>query len=136
MGTGKPEGKTHALKPKEMVAVWRRSQNSNVPTSQRRASSYIPIANEVMARLAEKMDGIPLRLITEAAFNAMSTAHILGGCMGESPEKGVVDFKGEVFGYKNLFVADGSVVPANLGVNPSLTITALSEYIMDQMLEK
>ena len=53
--------------------------------------------------------------------------------MGESPDKGVVDFKGEIFGYKNLFIADGSVVPANLGVNPSLTITALSEYIMDQI---
>jgi len=119
---------------------WRlggRSQNSNVPAGQRRAPSYIPIANEVTARLAEKMDGVPLSLITEAAFNAMSTAHILGGCcMGESPEKGVVDFKGEIFGYKNLFVADGSVVPANLGVNPSLTITALSEYIMDQMPSK
>ena len=119
---------------------WRlggRSQNSNVPAGQRRAPSYIPIANEVTKRLAEKMDGVPLSLITEAAFNAMSTAHILGGCcMGESPEKGVVDFKGEVFGYKNLFVADGSVVPANLGVNPSLTITALSEYIMDQMPAK
>ena len=45
-------------------------------------------------------------------------------------------FNGEVFGYPNLFVADGSVVPANLGVNPSLTITALSEYIMAQMPEK
>jgi len=56
--------------------------------------------------------------------------------MGESPDKGVVDFKGEVFGYPNLFVADGSVVPANLGVNPSLTITALAEYIMEQIPEK
>jgi len=48
----------------------------------------------------------------------------------------VVGFNGEVFGYPNLFVADGSVVPANLGVNPSLTITALSEYIMSQMPPK
>ncbi len=72
--------------------------------------------------------------VPEAAFNALTTAHILGGgCMGESPENGVVDHKGEIFGYKNLFVADGSVVPANLGVNPSLTITALAEYIMEQI---
>ena len=55
--------------------------------------------------------------------------------MGASPETGVVGFNGELFGYPNLFVADGSVVPANLGVNPSLTITALSEYIMSQMPE-
>ena len=53
--------------------------------------------------------------------------------MGESPEKGVVGLNGEVFGYPNLYVVDGSVVPANLGVNPSLTITALSEYIMSQI---
>jgi len=56
--------------------------------------------------------------------------------MGESPETGVVNFRGELFGYPNLYVADGSVVPANLGVNPSLTITALSEYIMDQIPAK
>lgn len=119
---------------------WRfgaKSQNSKVPKGQRRAPSYIPIANQVTKQLAEKMDGIPLSLFTEAAFNSLATAHILGGCcMGESKEKGVVDFKGEVFGYPNLFIADGSVVPANLGVNPSLTITALSEYIMDQVPAK
>ncbi|PIP38026.1 MAG: cholesterol oxidase [Desulfobacterales bacterium CG23_combo_of_CG06-09_8_20_14_all_51_8] len=119
---------------------WRlgaKSQNSKVPKGLRRAPAYIPIANEVTRRLAEKMDGIPLSAIPEAAFNSLSTAHILGGCcMGESPDKGVVDFKGQVFGYPNLRVADGSVVPANLGVNPSLTITALSEYIMDQIPPK
>jgi cholesterol oxidase len=119
---------------------WRlgaKSQNSKVPQGQRRAPSYIPIANEVTARLAEKMNGIPLSLFPEAVFNVLTTAHILGGCcMGESPEKGVVNFNGELFGYKNLFVADGSVVPANLGVNPSLTITALSEYIMDRIPAK
>ena len=95
------------------------------------------VANEVAERLAKKMDGIPLSLFQEAAFNSMTTAHILGGCcMGESPDKGVVNFKGEIFGYPNLFVADGSVIPANLGVNPSLTITALSEYIMEQLPAK
>ena len=56
--------------------------------------------------------------------------------MGVSPDKGVMGFNGEVFGHPNLFVADGSVVPANLGVNPSLTITALSEHIMSQMPQK
>ncbi len=119
---------------------WRlggRSQNSKVPPKLKRAPSYIPIANEVTERLAKKMDGIPLSLISEATMNASTTAHILGGCcMGESSDKGVVGFNGEIFGYPNLYVADGSVVPANLGVNPSLTITALSEYIMEQIPEK
>jgi len=119
---------------------WRfggRSMNSAIPKGEKAAKAYIPIANKVVAKLAEKMDGVPLSFFAEAAFNAMSTAHILGGCcMGESPGKGVVGFNGEIFGYPNLFVADGSVVPANLGVNPSLTITALSEFIMSQMPEK
>ena len=50
--------------------------------------------------------------------------------MADSPEKGVVDYRNRVFGYKNMYVCDGSVVSANLGVNPSLTITALTERAM------
>ncbi len=119
---------------------WRfggRSLNSSVPSGMLRSPAYIPIANEVTRRLARKMNGSPLSSLPETLFNASTTAHILGGCcMGQSPEKGVVGFNGEVFGYPNLFVADGSVVPANLGVNPSLTITALSEYIMSQLPPK
>jgi cholesterol oxidase len=85
-------------------------------------------------KYAEIVNGKPVALLSETILGIPTTAHILGGCcMGESPEKGVVGFNGELFGYPNLFVADGSVVPANLGVNPSLTITALSEYIMSQI---
>jgi cholesterol oxidase len=113
------------------------SMNSSTPPGQKRAPAYIPIANEVTKRLAKKMNGEPLSLLPEAAFNASTTAHILGGCcMGKTSEQGVVAENGEIFGYSNLFVADGSVVGANLGVNPSLTITALSEFIMSQMPEK
>ena len=113
------------------------SLNSAVPEGQERAPTYIPVANEVTRRLARKMDGIPMSSIPEAAFNMSTTAHILGGCcMGGTPKEGVVGRNGEIFGYKNLFVVDGSAIPANLGVNPSLTITALSEYIMSQMPEK
>jgi cholesterol oxidase len=115
---------------------WRlggRSLNSSVAPGMTRAPAYIPIANEVARRLAAKMNGVPLSFIGEAVFDTASTAHILGGCcMGATPQQGVVGFDGEVFGYPNLLVADGSVVPANLGVNPSLTITALSEYVMAQ----
>lgn len=53
--------------------------------------------------------------------------------MAESPKEGVTDFSGKVHGYDNLYVVDGSIVPANLGVNPSLTITALAEYILAQL---
>ncbi|MCF8143662.1 MAG: GMC family oxidoreductase [Deltaproteobacteria bacterium] len=116
---------------------WRlggRSVNSTVPSGMLRSPAYIPIANEVTRRLARKMNGTPLSSFPEVVLNASTTAHILGGCcMGGSPKKGVAGMNGEVFGYPNLFVADGSVVPANLGVNPSLTITALAEYIMSQI---
>lgn len=62
------------------------------------------------------------------------TAHIMSGvAMGADAQTGVVDTSGEVFGYKNLRVIDGSIIPGNLGVNPSLTITALSEFAMSQI---
>ncbi len=110
------------------------SLNSRLPRGGRPIPSYIPVANEAARRLARKMDGEAMSSWPEVLLDAPTTAHILGGCcMGAGQETGVVGFNGEVFGYPGLYVADGSVVPANLGVNPSLTITALSEYIMDQM---
>ena len=61
----------------------------------------------------------------------------IGGCvMGATPKEGVVNFDGAIHGYQNLYVADGSNVPANLGVNPSLTITAIAEYIMARIPDK
>jgi cholesterol oxidase len=110
---------------------------STVPEGQDRVRSYIPVANQVAAMMAKKMKGYPKSMWSEVLLDAPTTAHILGGCsMADSPDDGVVGFDGQVFGYPNLFVADGSVVPANLGVNPSLTITALSEYIMSQVPDK
>jgi len=118
---------------------WRlgfKSMNSFWKTD-KRIPSHIPIANEFAKRFAEKTDGIPGSVLPEVLFNTGSTAHILGGCvMSESADDGVIDFQGRLHGYKNLFVVDGSIVPVNLGVNPSLTITALSEYIMDQVPSK
>ncbi|GAF99203.1 unnamed protein product, partial [marine sediment metagenome] len=113
------------------------SMNSEIPEGAERSPSYIPVANEIAKRMAQKIDGVPLSMWSEVLLDAPTTAHILGGCvMGGSPDDGVVDFNGEMFGYPNLYVADGSVVPANLGVNPSLTITAISEYIMSQIPAK
>ncbi|MFB0516737.1 MAG: GMC family oxidoreductase, partial [Candidatus Neomarinimicrobiota bacterium] len=81
--------------------------------------------------------GDPLSVLPEVIFDTSSTAHPLGGCnMAESPQDGVTDYSGKIHGYDNLYVVDGSLVAANLGVNPSLTITALAEYIMAQFPAK
>ena len=70
----------------------------------------------------------------EAAANIPTTAHILGGAViGADPATGVVDARQRVFGYENLLVCDGAAIPANVGVNPSLTITALAEHAMSHV---
>lgn len=103
----------------------------------KRVPAYIPVGQEVMHRYAEKVKGTPQNVITEIFLNTPMTAHILGGCpMGETAETGVVNDKFEVHGYPNLYVLDGSIIPCNLGVNPSLTITTLSEYAMSHIPAK
>ena len=93
--------------------------------------TWIPAANEAARRIAEKIDGVPQSNLPEALLNTPATAHILGGAViAPDPSDGVVDLRQRVFGYENLLVCDGSVVPANPGVNPSLTITALAEHAM------
>ncbi|MBC7475887.1 MAG: hypothetical protein H7263_16515, partial [Candidatus Sericytochromatia bacterium] len=73
----------------------------------------------------------------ESIFDISTTAHILGGCpIGYSLDDGAIDTKFEAFNYPNLHVIDGSIIPANLGVNPSLTITAMAEYAMSQISDK
>ncbi len=96
--------------------------------------SYISAGQEVLYRYAKKVNGVPKNAVTEILFGLSSTAHILGGCPpAKSREEGVVDECFRVHGYDNFYILDGSIVPCNLGVNPSLTITALSEYAMDQV---
>jgi len=83
------------------------------------------------------MNGVAQSGLLEVVFNKASTAHILGGCpMGTSADNGVIDDAGRIFGYEDLYVCDGSIIPANLGVNPSLTITAMSEYFMSKVSPK
>ncbi|MFF0527476.1 GMC oxidoreductase [Nocardia amikacinitolerans] len=92
--------------------------------------TWIPLAHEVGRRFADKVDGDTHGLIMDV-FDIPATAHYIGGCViGESAETGVVDPYQRVFGHPGLHVADGSAVTANLGVNPSLTITAQAERAM------
>jgi cholesterol oxidase len=107
-----------------------RSHGPRVPT-------FIPAANEFAEKLGALAGGTPMSMLPEIFFDIPGTAHCLGGCvMGATAEEGVVDSDHKVFGYRNMYICDGSVVSANLGVNPSLTITALAERAMSGIPEK
>lgn len=100
------------------------SRGDKVPT-------YIPKANEFARRFAEIAGGTAMSMLPEILFNIPGTAHCIGGCViADSRERGVADAHQRVFGYQNMYICDGSVLAANLGVNPSLTITALAERAM------
>jgi cholesterol oxidase len=96
--------------------------------------TFIPVANQAAEWLAQRTGGVAQSSVTEALFNIPTTAHILGGAViAPDPTRGVVDARQRVFGYENLLVCDGSAIPANVGVNPSLTITALAEHAMSHV---
>jgi cholesterol oxidase len=96
--------------------------------------TFIPAANQFAAWLAERTGGIAQSGLTEAVASIPTTAHILGGAViGADATRGVIDAHQRVFGYENLLVCDGSAIPANVGVNPSLTITALAEHAMSHI---
>jgi cholesterol oxidase len=99
--------------------------------------SYIPIGHQVARNFARKVGGIPQSAVNEVVLNIPTTAHILGGCaIGPDAVHGVINERHEVFGYEGLYVCDGSTIPANLGVNPSLTITAMTERAMSKVPAK
>jgi cholesterol oxidase len=96
--------------------------------------TFIPIANQAAEWFAKRTGGVAQSSVTEALFNIPTTAHILGGAViSPDPERGVLDARQRVYGYENLLVCDGSAIPANVGVNPSLTITALAEHAMSHV---
>ena len=124
-----------------MKMIWKRgvfgSKLKFDNKSNHKIPAYIPVGQEVTRRYSDKIDGIPLNSSMEVFLNMSTTAHILGGCpMGENVDKGVVNERFELNGYKNFYVLDGSIIPCNLGVNPSLTITTLSEYAMSKVPAK
>ena len=97
----------------------------------------MPVANEFAQRMARKINGHAASCLPEVLFDTSSTAHILGGAvMSDSPSNGVIDANNRVYGYKNMLGCDGSMISANPGVNPSLTITAISERAMSKIEAK
>jgi cholesterol oxidase len=94
-------------------------------------------SHELTRDFAARTNGIPLGSIGENLLNLPTTAHILGGApMGKNAEEGVVDENFALHNYEGLYIIDGSIMPANPGVNPSLTITALAEYAMSKIESK
>jgi cholesterol oxidase len=100
-------------------------------------TAFIPEAHQLAHKYGKLINGKPLVMFTETLTGIPSTAHILGGCaIGKDIEAGVIDKNNKVFGYENMYVCDGSAISANPGVNPSLTITAMSERAMSLIAPK
>ena len=98
--------------------------------------SHIPIGEKIAEMIIQKTGGTTITSYMDSIFGIPTTAHILGGAIiGMNADSGVIDGNFEVFNYPGLYVVDGSSIPSNLGVNPSLTITALAEYAMSRMPE-
>ena len=97
-------------------------------------TAFNPKAQELAHEVEKIVNGKAMVMSTETLFGIPTTAHILGGaCMGKDATTGVIDKDNNVFNYKNMMVCDGSMMSANPGVNPSLSITAISERAMSKM---
>lgn len=100
-------------------------------------SGYIPVASKLAKLLGGQIKAIPYANVVDVMLGTPTTAHILGGAvMGKDEKEGVVDSNNFVFGYENLMVCDGSMISANPGVNPSLSITAITERAMSKIKPK
>lgn len=94
-------------------------------------------SHEVTREFAKRINGVALGSVGENLLGLPTTAHILGGApIGKNGEEGVVDENFAVHNYDGMYIIDGSIMPANPGVNPSLTITALAEYAMSKVSKK
>lgn len=107
--------------------------NSKLSTG-KKPTPFIKEATEIAKHFEDITNGIATTMNLETLFEIPSTAHILGGCpMGEDAKNGVIDKDNHVFNYENMLVCDGSMISANPGVNPSLSITAISERAMTKV---
>ncbi len=122
------------LRPGRSIFTGFRNDLVSQPDHEATIPTKIEIGHEVTRTFAERTNGIAMGSVNEALFDIPITAHILGGCpMGATAADGVIDATCQVHGYPGLYVIDGSIMPANPGVNPSLTITALAEYAMSRV---
>ncbi len=109
---------------------WLRSMPESGPLP----TAFNPKAREIAKKVETIINGKAMVMNTESLFGIPTTAHILGGsCMGKDVHSGVIDANNKVFNYPNMMVCDGSMISANPGVNPSLSITAITEYAMSKI---
>ncbi|MBK7173596.1 MAG: GMC family oxidoreductase [Bacteroidales bacterium] len=123
-----------------MKMIWRRNLlggGIRFHKDNKRVPAFIPEGQDILHRLSKETGATAMNSIAESLFNMATTAHIIGGCpMGVSSDSGVVDHHFHVHQYPEMYILDSSVIPCNLGVNPSLTITAISEYACSHIQEK
>ncbi len=100
----------------------------------KKPTPFIPESVKLIKEYSKAVNGVSTSFALETIAGIPSTAHILGGAvMGENASEGVIDKNNKIFGYENLYIIDGSMISANPGVNPSLSITAIAEHAMDQI---
>lgn len=106
-------------------------------SSGQKPTPFIPESVKLIKEYSKAVNGVSTSFALETLAGIPSTAHILGGAvMGNESSEGVIDKNNKVFGYENLYIIDGSMISANPGVNPSLSITAIAEHAMDQINNK
>jgi len=106
------------------------------PTLDHKIACRVDVGHDITRDFAARTDGVPMGSLGENLLNLPTTAHILGGApIGRDASDSVVNENFEIHDYPGLFIVDGSIMPANPGVNPSLTITALAEYAMSKIPE-
>ena len=113
---------------------WNKGRLATEPDNRYPVQTVIEAGRPVVEQFARRVNGVAQSTFSEVVMGTPATSHILGGCnIGRGVESGVVDINHQVFGYPGLYVMDGSVIPANLGVNPALTITALAERAVSRI---
>ena len=115
---------------RSVYTLWKRHLVSQ-PAEERKIPTKIDIGHQVTRAFAQKINAAPAGTVNEGLLNIPMTAHVLGGCpLGRDDQEGVIDLDCQIHNYPGLYVVDGSIMPGNPGINPSLTITALAEYAM------
>ena len=134
MGLDEPDG-VMAYKPRRWLLFSKRKRRLQVNWTMKSSKAYFTGVEREMTKISDAL-GARIARSTLSKLGRSIAVHPLGGCpMGSSPETGVCDPYGEVFGYDNLFVADGSVMPSPIGANPSLTIAAFSSRMADAIVD-